>query len=55
MIYIVKINGFTYYVNLKEQKLAEDINFKSFTTFNHLTKFEKETIKDQIHFNRIMV
>jgi len=51
MIHKIKFVGFDWYVDLEKQLIAEDVNFKSYTTFNHLTKNEINFIKDYIKYN----
>lgn len=51
----VKINGFDYYYHSKERKLCLDVNGLKCTSYDKLTKNEKDQIYDQTNFKNPII
>lgn len=48
----VKVNGYTYYADIRNRILYEDRDKKKGTPFNYLTKNELEQVEKEIRFPR---
>jgi hypothetical protein len=48
----VKVNGFTYYADVRNRILYEDRDKKSGTPFSYLTKNELQQVEKELRFPR---